>query len=190
MNKTELGKALRLTSQQLTNLERHGLPVDRSNGRPVYELAAVLAWYVGFKQDAVRDRKPSTRTDADTRKAVAQAELAELELAQVKGQLVTLDDYEAGLSRVTGLLASIIRSAAGKWAPALVGLETVAEAQQRADELLRDLLEVLSQGGKNGDGGDASDRKSGARATTRAAAAPKRQRVGRSKPGPKSRSKR
>lgn len=61
-------------------------------------------------EKAVQDAMPGDLDAARTRKANAEAELAELEVAKARGEFVSVADYETALARVLDRLMARLRS--------------------------------------------------------------------------------
>lgn len=62
-------------------------------------------------RQAVKEVTPTATLDeARTRKAIAEAELAEMEVGKARGELVSIEDYEKALGRVLDRLMARLRS--------------------------------------------------------------------------------
>lgn len=87
--------------------------------------------------------RPATEDEARKRKLAAEAELAELELAKQRGQLMTVEQYEEVVGAAFARVAAQLKSAPTKFAPHVVHLKTLPEAVTKlqivADEILEDL---------------------------------------------------
>ena len=100
------------------------------------------------KREAEKARREAaplvTLDEARTRKAVAEAELAELEIEKARGEVVTVAEAAAVTAKLlTDLRAGLVpfpRTAA----PKLIGAKTVIEMEQRLDAEIRRLMGVLS----------------------------------------------
>jgi hypothetical protein len=89
--------------------------------------------------------QPSTETQARTRKILAEAAQEELKLARLRGQLVTIDDFERELRRRLEPLRSRLMAFPGRLAPQLVDIESPAIAQGVVDGAVRELLKEIQQ---------------------------------------------
>lgn len=139
---------LHLTSRQVENLVTLGLPREQRDGAWRYPFPEVFDWYVGHKVDAAKaKRESSTRKAADERLANVKAQIAELELAKATGDVVTMDYLEEQISRIVGRLAARCRNLPGKWAPTIVGMRNIAEAQVKLEAISVELLSSLSETG-------------------------------------------
>lgn len=145
----ECAERLALTPRQIENLVTLGLPRDkRETGRWGYPFPDVLEWYVAHKMEAAGIKRESdSQREAQERLADVKAQLAELELAKAQGEVVTMEYLEEQLGRIVHRLAARCRNLPGKWAPDLVGLRTIPEAQVQLEKISAELLSSLSEAG-------------------------------------------
>lgn len=120
--------------------------------------------------------------EARARKVAAEAEITELELAKVRGELVVADDVVTAWSDTLSSLKAKLVSIPSKAAPIVAAEDSAGGCQQVLDELIREALEELSNydpkidaANTQGTSGSPEESDGGAEATT----APKRKRVGR-----------
>lgn len=108
----ELAEALSLTPRRIQQLAAEGMP-KASRGK--YDVAACVKWYIEYREQRAReDAKPTSIDDAKLRLAVAQAETAELDLAERRGELVSVATYEDRLGRILTLLRSRLLALPGR----------------------------------------------------------------------------
>lgn len=87
---------------------------------------------------ARREASPTVSLDeARTRKALAEAELAEIELAKARGEVVALADYEAALARILDRLAARLRALPVRLLH--LGPEVEAAAEAEAEKVVEEL---------------------------------------------------
>jgi len=109
---SECARRLGITQQSVGAWAvRPGAPA-RADGTNVYvQWPAFARWR---EQERVRQAKeeaaPLSLIEAQTRRAVAQAKEAELDLAEREGQLVTVADYETALGRLLDRLMARLRA--------------------------------------------------------------------------------
>jgi hypothetical protein len=107
-------------------------------------------------QEADRDWTANTRPTADgdatntlaeanRRKALADAELKELELAERRGELVPLEVHRVRVEALVSRLNATVRGLRGRWAPHVIGIESAQEAQIRLGPLINELLRELTE---------------------------------------------
>lgn len=86
---------------------------------------------------AVASNAPVTLDEARTRKALAEAELAELEVAKARGAFVSVADYESALARVLDRLMARLRSLPVRLSH--LGDETEAAAEIEVERVITEL---------------------------------------------------
>jgi hypothetical protein len=128
-------------------------------------------------------RLGSSYDEARTRKVNAEAEIAELELAKVRGELVIAEDVVKAWDDVLAALKGKLLSIPTKAAPVVSAEPEAGSCQKILEDLINEALEELSNYDPKIDpttatlSGAPEETDSGAEA----AAAPKRKRVGRPK---------
>ena len=85
-----------------------------------------------------------TYDQARTRKVTAEAEIAELELAKVKGDLVTAEDVVTAWEDVLGAVKGKLLSIPTKAAPIIAAESEPAVCQRICEDLILEALEELS----------------------------------------------
>lgn len=170
LTQKEAARRLGITPRALRKLGTyHEVPREKSGG---YPWPRVRDWYIRFKQDEAVSRKTGgalAPADTDKKKAAnyyaararkeeALAELRELEVAQLKGELVHVDDFEELLSSLFGTLRARLLAFPGLVAPRLASRKLkLAEVVTILDDELHGFLKELADQGApisaNGDGG-------------------------------------
>jgi phage terminase Nu1 subunit (DNA packaging protein) len=85
-----------------------------------------------------RENAPTVSLDeARTRKALAEAELAEIEVAKARGDVVALSDYERALARVLDRLAARLRGLPVRFSDH--GLETETAIEREVERIVTEL---------------------------------------------------
>jgi hypothetical protein len=128
-------------------------------------------------------RLGSSYDEARTRKVNAEAEIAELELAKVRGELVIAEDVVKAWDDVLSALKGKLLSIPTKAAPVVSAEPEAGSCQKILEDLINEALEELSNYEPRIDPTTAASSQSPEEADTgtKAAAAPKRKRVGRPK---------
>lgn len=156
VSQAELADVLGVVARQVRNLEKEGLPREAEG----YPVARCVRWYVEFKQaEAVQRTQaktaPSTRSDAEDRKAIAEAGILEVRLRREVEELVEVTSYEAELRRILFAMRREINNLVGFLAPNILHLNELAEARRMArrarDELLRRLQEIARADPEDGE---------------------------------------
>lgn len=116
-----------------------GAPVRSVKSRVWCKWPAFARWREQQLVDtARREATPTVSLDeARTRKALAEAELAEIELARARGEVVALSDYEAALARILDRLAARLRALPVRLLH--LGPEVEAAAEAEAEKVVEEL---------------------------------------------------
>lgn len=126
-----------------------GMPSRLINGSRKVVRADANAWLrAKAAEDAKGDKskKPSTLQQVELRLEEAKAAKAEIELARLRGELVTVEEAVAAHeSRLTRLRAALL-TMPQKWAPLLVGCKSMPEATDRLDRAVREAMQALAEG--------------------------------------------
>ena len=85
-----------------------------------------------------------TYEEARTRKVAAEAEIAELELKKVNGELVTAEDVVSAWNDVLAALKAKLLAVPVKGAPVVAAEINAAACQQIMEDLINEALEELS----------------------------------------------
>jgi phage terminase Nu1 subunit (DNA packaging protein) len=94
--------------------------------------------------DDARRESPADYEDAKARKMAADAELAELQLAKERGELIAVEDALAERVRVYGHLRAKLLNMPAKYAASTVGCRTIAESKIRWEDAVAEAMAVLS----------------------------------------------
>lgn len=154
VSRAEIADRIGLSARQITNLVRSGKLSDgtvfpsRVNGRDrTFPVERCFEWYVRFKQEEALERaagRPalSNIADAELRKAIADAEIAELKVQRLRGEVAPIEQYRNEMRRVMTRVASRFRAMPGEYASKI--LEPLD--MPRATNVLRDMVgEVLAE---------------------------------------------
>lgn len=142
-----LAGRLALTTRQVRNLHDEGLPREESGQYPWPE---ARDWYIEFKQhEHVRrlgyeNGKAESFEKARARKTSAQAQLAELQVAERRGLLVPIDVVSATLSLVCERIRQQLLGIPDRWALQLVGVDEEEAARAVLDLAVSETLEELA----------------------------------------------
>jgi phage terminase Nu1 subunit (DNA packaging protein) len=153
-SRAEVALALRLSEREITNLVKRGRHADgtefpsRVRGRHRdFPLDRCFEWYIQFKQEEALERaaprEPSNLIDAELRKAVADAEIAELRVAKLRGEVAPIDAHRKELRRVLGKVRGQIVAMPGAYASRVLNLPDMAAAVARLREVSAGLLREL-----------------------------------------------
>jgi phage terminase Nu1 subunit (DNA packaging protein) len=139
LNQQQCAEWLDVSTRHVHNLVKLGLPTVNDAGKTAYPWPAGLHWYIRYQVELAKKggTKPTAEASAEEDAAVrrreasaralkleAEAEDAVLELHERRGQLVTVDYMAHQLDGVLRNLRAGVQNFEGRWADALVGLES------------------------------------------------------------------
>jgi phage terminase Nu1 subunit (DNA packaging protein) len=141
-------------------INKQGLPCKDDGRRRVLSWRDTLDWYVQMRivRDGnggnVPDPDPEAPAEnleqAETRKTIADADLKELRLAQLRGQLVPADEVGRNVGRVASAIKTKLDALPNALAMRLIGKSDRVEVQQiLQDAIYRIRLELSSVGSES-----------------------------------------
>ena len=142
LSQRELAEAFGLTTRQVRNWEKDGLPHQAEGNRKLYPLREAIAWFRDREvAAALKGVDTSAMDEAKLRKLLADAESKELDLAVKRGDLVPLDEVGGLVRESLDAVDSVLRHAPSRFAPALAKTATVQLKEAR--RILRDVIESV-----------------------------------------------
>ena len=95
VTQTEFAELVGLTTRQIRNMEKSGIPHRASGNRKLYPVPAAILWWRDREVErAVASVEVGDIEAARLRKMQAEAARSELELARERGDLIHVDDLE------------------------------------------------------------------------------------------------
>lgn len=149
LTQSECADRLGITPRQVYNLTRSvagrpSIPSRMKEGKRQYKWPDANQWYIDQKLAAAKPEKAEDEQKlAQTRKTVAEASLKELELAKQEGALLDADYVERQLTLILEALRSRLLAARGRFAPQILGIKSIGDAQRRIEPLFDELMETL-----------------------------------------------
>lgn len=129
-------------------LERHfqaGMPHEKKSSKKIYiPMPAGRVWY--HEHLVAKGKKlaaPKDIDDAKLRKAAAEAEMAELELAKLRGDTMLVDDHERMLGEAFGRARAKLLNLGPRAAGAAFGALTLQECQAKIEPIVTEIMEEL-----------------------------------------------
>jgi hypothetical protein len=111
LTQKQCAEGLGLTSRQIHNLVEQGMPRHAKGGKAFYPWPRVLKWYIEFRTKDVKQAAPRSDVEAALdRRAMAEAQLIEIELAEAQGLNISLDTHEERVRSLCEPLAARCRS--------------------------------------------------------------------------------
>lgn len=154
-----------LSESQLTRLFAQGMPHEKAANRKVYvPMPTGRIWYHAYLEE--KGRKAGAPKDFDegrARKMMAEAELAELDLAKARAELMTLTDYTQAIEDTYTRVRAKLVNFPARAAPIVFGASSIQDAERRlrpiCDETIDELraAEDLDDEGSVDDGEDDED---------------------------------
>lgn len=145
INQKELSSIIGITVQQIIKLEKEG--VFNRNGEKFYTLPHAVNEYIAYKiKSELRKVKGDSEdiNEAKRRKEIAQATLLELEVREKQGDLISIDEIRKENEYVLTAFKNKSLAIPSKIAPALIGIESIAEIQAILERAMYDLLIELA----------------------------------------------
>lgn len=167
VSRREIAERLGLSERQITNLVRDAKLADgtefpsRVKGKDrSFPSDRCFDWYVRFKQEEALQRAagreaPKDMAAAELRKAIADAEIAELKVAQLRGEFVSLEEYRKELRRILTRIRARFVAIPGEFAPRILEPMDMVKASAVLKDLVATVLAELQGVGRHTE--DASD---------------------------------
>jgi phage terminase Nu1 subunit (DNA packaging protein) len=153
LTKAQAADALRVDIRSITRFEQQGLPVETQGGRKRYPWPEIGAWRDKDREAQIRREeraraergKPQDYEEAKAREMAARAELAELDLAEKRGELALLSTVDVAWGRMVERLDAKLRGMV-PLSVRLYGCKTPAELQTKLEVLVEEVREELRSG--------------------------------------------
>ena len=140
--------------RQLRNYcSKGGCPFEQRGRDRVFNWPDVLDWYVAFKAGAVEipqedssGRPPRDQRQENLRKTIAEADLKELQLGRLRGEVIVTADAKLKLDRMLGNLRSRLLSLPSKITSRIGGMKEPAAREAAIRDELETICRDLSTG--------------------------------------------
>lgn len=144
LNRTELAAALGVSLPTIDRWRKDGMPVVTSGSKGVewaFDLAAVVAWRVKIQVDAAGGATDDLK-EIEKRTARAKMEKVELELAEAKGLVAPIREFERATSNLMAVIRQNMLNVPARAVLSLIG-ETDASTFKR--KLRAEIVSALDQ---------------------------------------------
>lgn len=144
----ELAKVLRISKRTVQSLAQQGIITCRKVGtKNEYDLYVVVNEYFAYlAKKAERFSAPDNEEEleAEIRLKRAKADMAELELEEIRGSLYAAEDVEKITNDLIWHIKSAVLSLPEMLAPELAGIDSAAEASEIIKKAVYDVLGKLA----------------------------------------------
>lgn len=140
-----IGRLLQLSERRVQQLAKEGILPKASRGR--YDLVGCVQAYVGFLQGQLEKRvaeRSDGFEDQRLRHQTAKAELAELELAELRGELIGMGAAEHGIATLLSGLQAQLLAIPATIAEELAALDDPKEIHAIAEAAIRQALQAVA----------------------------------------------
>lgn len=155
LTKREFAETFGLSEKQIERHCQQGMPHRKDGARVLLIMPAARLWYhehlveKGRKQAAPKDID-----DAKLRKAAAEAEMAELELAKQRNDTMLVDDHEKMLGDAFGRARAKLLNLGPRAAGAAFGAVSLQECQAKIEPIVTEIMDELCKADDVPDVGD------------------------------------
>jgi phage terminase Nu1 subunit (DNA packaging protein) len=142
LTQRDIADLLGLTTRQIRNLENEGMPHRAEKNRKFYPMPDAARWY--YEREVARSRQePSDYGDARAREMAARAEKAEIEVLQLRAEVIHVSDLEAMHARPLAQLRARLLALPGRLAAELPlpAVESVEIMEPIVHEMMHELSE-------------------------------------------------
>lgn len=144
ITKREFCELMGISEKQLERYCHDGMPHAKEGRAVTIPMPEGRVWYHKYLvAKGKAEATPTSRSDSIDRQEAANAELAEIELAKARNELMRVEDYERlvgdAFARVRARLTNLPPRIAG----VVLGAKTVQEAQLRTEPIVREIMDEL-----------------------------------------------
>lgn len=144
LSKSEFAATFGRSEKQIERYCQEGMPHKKRGTRVFIVMPEGRVWFLKHLVETDRARaKPTSRTDSLDRRLAAEAETAEIELAQLRRELMTVADYDRVVGDAMARCAARLKNLPPRIAGVVLGATTIQEAQARVEPLVREAMDEL-----------------------------------------------
>ena len=147
-----IAKIFGVSTRRVEQLKTEG--IIKGQGKPTkYDLLPTIQTYIRYLSDKANGREKkqtdaeleTQKLEAESRYKKAKADMAELELKELKGELHRASDVEAITTDHVMFLRSMLMALPGKVAMDMAAIQTAPEAAERMKQEVYSILDRLSE---------------------------------------------
>ncbi len=149
VTQTALAKLFRVDVRTIQRWTKAGMPREGASRSSKYDLPQCIAWRREEDRKEAEDlRHPKTFEEARARKMAAEAELAELDVMERRGELGTVEEMDEVITTGFGRMRAYGLGAPSRHARDFVGLKTVTAARNAVRHLITELFDAFHRMGE------------------------------------------
>lgn len=144
LTKREFAELFGRSEKQLERYFQAGMP-HKKKGRDIsIPMPEGRVWFLKhIVEQAKEEAKPTTRSASIDRQVAAQADLAELELAEKRDELMRVEDFERLLADAFSRVRARLTNLPPRIAGVVLGASSIQDAMARIEPLVREAMEEL-----------------------------------------------
>lgn len=148
-----LSSFFKLSERRIQQLTQEGIlpTVKRTRDGNQYDLIPTIQRYIYHLQDLVNNRVKSSeeqerqRLDAEIKLKEAKAEIAQLDLKELRAEMLRAEDVQAFIEDLAATTKSLLMGLPGRLAMDLANATTTAERSETIEEAIFEVLNQLSE---------------------------------------------
>ncbi len=149
---TTLAKLFSVDVRTIQRWTKAGMPRAGASRSSKYDLAKCIAWRREQDRKEAEDlRHPKTFEEARARKMAAEAELAELDVMERRGELGTVEEMDEVITTGFGRMRAYGLGVPSRHARDFVGFKTVTAARNALRDLIVELFDAFHLMGEEGE---------------------------------------
>lgn len=143
VSRAELADELGVTERTITEWvkSREDFPSRVQGKSRTFPLTRCWRWYLEYK--LAQKESPKDMDEARVRYETARAQIAELELEELRGNLARREDVEKAFTAIHERTRSRLVALPGKAAPALVGMKRAVDVQVALEAYIEEVIGEL-----------------------------------------------
>jgi len=148
-NVEQVSKALNVTVRRVNQLVHEGMPRAE---RGAYDLGGCMLWYIRYLQGLLRhkatedeDGGASSIRDQRKRLLTAQADREELDLAEARKRMVTVEDWEKATADIVAAAKARLLAVPARVAPRVLGETSRVLVQGIIEKEIKEALQALGE---------------------------------------------
>ena len=144
VTRAELIRRLPFSGTQLDVYRDVGMPFDPNT--KLYPMSHCVKWIIEAQvRIATKNSPTANRGEAETRKSMAQAQIAELELAEMQGDMVRLEDALKMFADQLTTIRQVLIAIPAKYGQVIVNLPTPLEGQEKLHDIIDEVLTEIQK---------------------------------------------